>query len=311
MVFDRTKIQLTANDKAIAHWYDTKCKRVLSNKMVLAHLLKATMPEFARIEPGIIARRYIEGKTGEENDAKNIQGLRNERDSPNQNPSFFDIIFYVLLPGSQQIIPIFINVEAQTDYTPGYDLRNRAVFYAACMLADQKDSVFEKDYYDNLRKVCSIWICPEPPKSVANSIDSYSLKQRVIFGKSSNHPIDKIQIVLVHVGTAKDKNYKGIMPMLDICLAKKTDKEKQKQISKKFHLNLEPEDYDMTAGEQLVLKLKKEYWEAGERQGWEDGKKQGWEEEKQKIARSMKEKNLDYQLIAECTNLTQEQIEKL
>ena len=75
----------------------------------------------------------------------------------------------------------------------------------------------------------------------------------------------------------------------------------------------------MTAGEQLVLRLKKEYWEAGEKQGWEDGKKQGWEDgkkqgcedEKQKIARSMKEKNLDYQLIAECTNLTQEQIEKL
>ena len=291
--------------------------------MVLAHLLKATMHEFAKIEPEIIARRYIEGTPGEENDCKNIRGLRNERDSPNQNPSFFDIIFYVLLPGSKQIIPIFINVEAQTDYTPGYDLRNRAVFYAACMLADQKDSVFEKDNYDNLCKVCSIWVCPEPPKSVANSIDSYSLRQHVVFGKSSKRPIDKIQIVMVHVGTAKDKNYKGIMPMLNVCLSKKPDKEKQKEISKKFHLNLDQEDGNMTAGEQLVWKLKKEAWEAGEKQGWEAGNKQGWEagnkqgweagmnDEKQRIAKSMKDNHLDINLIAQCTNLTPEQIEKL
>ena len=103
--------------------------------------------------------------------------------------------------------------------------------------------------------------------------------------------------------------------MLDVCLSKKTDKEKQKEISKKFHLNLDQEDGNMTAGEQLVWKLKKEAWEAGEKQGWEAGEKQGWEngknDEKQRIAKSMKDNHLDINLIAQCTNLTPEQIEKL
>ena len=79
----------------------------------------------------------------------------------------------------------------------------------------------------------------------------------------------------------------------------------------------------MTAGEQLVWKLKKEAWEAGEKQGWEAGNKQGWEagnkqgweagmnDEKQRIAKSMKNNHLDINLIAQCTNLTPEQIEKL
>ena len=203
MVFDPNKIQLTANDKAFVHWYDTRCKLALSNKMVLAHLLKATMHEFSGHDPEIIARRYIEGKPGEESQTIRIQGLRNERDAPNQNANFFDIIFYVLLPDAKQSIPIFINVEAQADCNPDYDLCHRGIFYAACMLADQKDSVFEKSNYDDLKKVCSIWICPDSPKECANTIDSYDMEQHHILGKAPEHPIDKLQIVMIYVGTEK------------------------------------------------------------------------------------------------------------
>ena len=71
----------------------------------------------------------------------------------------------------------------------------------------------------------------------------------------------------------------------------------------------------MTAGEQLVWKLKKESWEAGEKQGWEDGKKQGWEDginaEKLQIAKSMKDSDIELPIIMKCTGLTSEQIENL
>ncbi len=70
----------------------------------------------------------------------------------------------------------------------------------------------------------------------------------------------------------------------------------------------------MTPGEQIIYKLKREIWEskeAGEKHGKEIGEKLGKENEQQRIAKSMKESQLATDVIAKCTGLTAEQIEKL
>ena len=51
--------------------------------------------------------------------------------------------------------------------------------------------------------------------------------------------------------------------------------------------------------------------EDGVRQGLEKGIEKGQQEEKLRIAKSMKEKNIDSATIAQCTNLTIEQIADL
>ena len=54
MAFDPSKVTLEADEKAFIQWYDARCKRILSNKMLLAHLMRATMREYADIEPEVI-----------------------------------------------------------------------------------------------------------------------------------------------------------------------------------------------------------------------------------------------------------------
>ena len=305
------KISLYAADNAFIQWYDARCKRVLSNRMVLAHLLRATMREFAHIAPEVIASRYIEGGNDVDNQTVNIRGLRNERNDLNREAVFFDILFHVLLPDSEQFIPIIVNVESQADYRPGYDILNRAVFYTGCLVADQKDSVFEKDKYNDLLKVCSIWVCTNPPRSLANTIVSYSLKQENVLGNCPDHPLDKVQIVLVHMGTENDDNYTGIMPLLDACLSKTSTKERQNAITKQYHVTLNTEDTTMTAGEQMVKIIRREGYEEGVVDGREEGRADGEKQEKQKIAKSMKEAMLSVELIAHCTGLSASQIEAL
>ena len=216
----------------------------------------------------------------------------------------------MLLPNSEQSIPVFVNVEPQEVYAPGYDLRNRALFYASCMIADQKDSVFDHSNYDDLRKVCSIWVCTNPPKEDANTIVSYSLEQHDLFGDCHPNPFDKLQIVLVHVGTEKDKNYTGIMPLLNACLSKKVSTNYRKTISKQYNVHLEQENDDMTAGEEIIYDLKRQIWEAGQI-GKNEGINKGKNEEKERIAKSMKEDGVMINLIAQYTGLTLDQIEKL
>ena len=314
MPFDPSTVTLSAEENAFIAWYDARCKRILSNRMVLAHLLKSTMAEFADLEPEVIAARYIEGVPEKENHSLRILGLRNERNAPHRNANFFDVIFYALDPKTKKTIPIIINVESQWNFDPSYDLLNRAVFYIGCMIADQKDTVFEKSNYDDLRKVCSIWICPNPPKELANTIVSYALDQHNILGNCPKRPIDKLQLVMVHIGTAKDDNFTGVLPLLEACLSKTTNKGHQKQTTHQYNVQLEQEDYDMTAGEQIIYEMTRESWEREEKareDGKEIGKEIGENNEKKRIAKSMKEAHITNDVIVQCTGLTLEQINLL
>ena len=340
MPFDPSQITLEADAREFIRRYDARCKRILSNRMVLAHLLRATMDEFAGMEAEEIATRYIEGIPGKENDSQRILGLRNERDNPNRNSSFYDVIFYALNPGTGDAIPIIINVEAQADSSPGYDLTNRGVFYLGCMIADQKDTVFQNDRYDDLRKVCSIWICTDPPKDHADSIECYTLDQHVIQGKPRPHRVDKLRLVIVYLSREVDKNSAktdgndnlGIIPLLNACLAKTVNKERQELITDRYRIQLDPEDRDMTAGEQIIYKHYREMWELGEQikelgeQNRFQGKQIKEQDEQIKelgeqnkalienvknTAKLLKDAQVPVDVIAKSTGLTVEQIEAL
>ena len=140
------------------------------------------------------------------------------------------------------------------------------------MIADQKDTVFQNDRYDDLRKVCSIWICTEPPKNCADSIECYTLDQYFILGRCPPHHVDKIRLVIVYLSREADKSSVhndddeslGIIPLLNVCLAKAVNKDRQNKVTEKYHVELDPEDRDMTAGEQIIYKHYREMWELGE-----------------------------------------------
>ena len=46
------------------------------------------------------------------------------------------------------------------------------------------------------------------------------------------------------------------MPLLDACLSKKVSADYRKAVSEQYNVHLEQEDYDMTAGEQIIYDLK-------------------------------------------------------
>lgn len=74
---------------------------------------------------------------------KSIEGLNTEDDIPNEGKITYDIKFYVILPDGEHT-KIIINIEAQKDSKPGYDLVTRAVFYCARLLSAQLDKEKKK-----------------------------------------------------------------------------------------------------------------------------------------------------------------------
>ena len=157
-----------AGDKA---QYDTRVKRLLAQKSILAHILVKTVDEFKGMKSEDVVK-YIEGEPSisvvpvepglanmEKTDVagQRIVGLNTENAEINEGLVRFDIIFYVRMKnGLSQII---VNIEAQKDEPTEYKILNRAIFYVSRLISSQKERDFVNTNYDDIKQVFSIWIC--------------------------------------------------------------------------------------------------------------------------------------------------------
>ena len=163
-----------AGDKA---QYDTRVKRLLAQKSILAHILVKTVDEFKGMKPEDVVT-YIEGEPSisvvpvepglanmEKTDAtgQRIVGLNTENAEINEGLVRFDIIFYVRMPSVDDtkngLSQIIVNIEAQKDEPTEYKILNRAIFYVSRLISSQKERDFVNTNYDDIKQVFSIWIC--------------------------------------------------------------------------------------------------------------------------------------------------------
>lgn len=191
--------------------YDTNAKRILANKQVLARILKKTVSElrdmsFPEImkciegEPEISTVPVHPGLTN----SPTITGMQNEDNIPFEGIVYYDIRFYVKVPQDNKIVKIIVNVEAQKSFYPGYHLETRGIVYGARLISAQLDTEFVAPYYDQLKKVYSIWICFDSSKEQANAISEYKItKHDIIPGIRDNQKAyDKLSVVLITLNSA-------------------------------------------------------------------------------------------------------------
>lgn len=166
--------------------YDAEVKKILSDKTILAWIMKYSMQEFADY-PIEEIRECIEGtpeiatiKVRPGHTPEAIMGMPNEDKVPGEGEITYDIRFYVRTRGLERI-KIIVNIEAQNKYYPGYDLVTRAIFYCARLLSAQLDTEFVPRNYDDIKKVYSIWICMDVPKYAEYTITRYKINRPELF----------------------------------------------------------------------------------------------------------------------------------
>ena len=150
--------------------YDDRAKRLLGNKIILAHILVKTIDEFHGMSPKDVVP-YIEGEpfisvvpiepgltnAEKEKNGQRIVGMNTENAEVKEGLVRFDIIFYVRMKdGISQVI---VNIEAQKDEPAGYHILNRAIFYVSRLISSQKERDFVRTNYNDIKRVFSIWIC--------------------------------------------------------------------------------------------------------------------------------------------------------
>ena len=188
--------------------YDTLAKRILSRKVILARILKYTVPEFADCSLEDIAGKYFEGDpTADINtipldDTLYIKGSQNESNSPNEKVVTFDIIFEAIAPDTGKPIQLIINVEPQKAANPGYPIIKRALYYTSRLISFQKEKYFVGDDYAKIRKVYSIWVIMDATQERSNLIQRFKINEELLHGcfHENIKNYDLMTIILLNLG---------------------------------------------------------------------------------------------------------------
>ncbi|MCR2047786.1 hypothetical protein NSB25_10880 [Acetatifactor muris] len=100
--------------------YDAACKRLLSEKIILAWIMKNCLEEYRDCDVEEIAEKYIEGTPqvgevavapDESNRVSMIQGAGNEDTSLTEGSVTYDIRFLATAPVSGELIRLIINLD--------------------------------------------------------------------------------------------------------------------------------------------------------------------------------------------------------
>lgn len=177
---------------------------------------------------------------------------------------------------------MFLNLEAQNDFYPGYPLVKRGIYYGSRMISAQYGTVFSDSHYEKIQKVYSIWICTNPPKYRRNTILRYSIQEEPLVGKvkEDKAAYDLLTVVMICLGTPEDANYSGLLKMLEVLLSKeRTPSEKKRILQEEFDIVLTKEmKEEVKEMCNLSQGVYNDGWNKGWDSGWNDGKNEGKEE---------------------------------
>ena len=245
---------------------DRNIKGFLANRVILAWILKNSVEEFkefqiSEIEDMIegeidISKVRLEPDTAKifsEKNSERIAGMDGEDYEHNEGIVYFDIRFFVRYPKNGALIKLIINVEAQNKFD--ISIIKRAVVYCARMISAQIRQEFTPPDYGEVKKVISIWLCFNPPKYARDTITSFKIQQKNLYG---NLPMEKLEsdvmeVILICMAEEKRVKAEGksqeewicesqnkLIRMLGVALSKKlTSTEKMNMLESEYDIAMD------------------------------------------------------------------------
>jgi len=267
---------------------DDSFKRTFCNRELLATLMKYCIPEYRGSPVNYIRDVCLDGALSGVQEGRQIvsglMGLNTEDIVADAGRVYFDLLFAARLPSRpEEKVGILLNVELQNDFSPGYPITKRALYYASRMIVLQKGKCFEGSDYGGLRKVYSVWICPMVPEEYANSVVLYRMDEHRLAGKPPRHPVpeedyDLLSMLMIHLNdkvpasTATGDN--AMLRLLEAIFSRRLSETERRKVLR--------EDFSMDISTQEEILEMKSYadcmYEEGHQEGRREGRMEGVEE---------------------------------
>lgn len=277
--------------------YDDACKRLLSHKEVLARILKECVSEYKSYDIETIKNcigKDISISKEAIHQFERVVNENTEDGSVTEGLIKFDIKFTAITPDKEPI-QLIINVENQNDYSPGYPLVKRCIYYACRLISAEHETVFKNDDYDKIVKVYTIWICTSNFEKEEPRITEFVLDKKELLGKS--YPIKKkdydlLDIIIIRLCKNPNDYDSDIIRFLTYLLSHKFSvAERKRVLSQDYNIKMHEvlEGVDTMSGLGAAIR----------------------QEEKIEIAKNMLKDNLPISAIIKYTGLSKEEVEKL
>lgn len=266
--------------------YNETALNILKDKKVLAYILSNVVSEFAGYsmediinaiedEPKVQTVPVEPGMLKRSGNTKVIHGVDGASYFPGEGVIYFDIVF-TTLAGIKKTVKLYINIEAQKKFNPGYDIVTRGVVYGARLISEQMEVENISDNYDNVKKVYSIWLCFNCPSTVHDSITEYSISPKNIYGnylKSSRYDIMSVIVICLSDDTLESEN--KLVGMLSNLFSPNLDfNTKKETLESKYDFRM-TKRFEMEANN--MCNLAEGIFEIAEKKGLEQGMKKGME----------------------------------
>lgn len=268
IIMDETDRDFTKND------LDSYFKAVMHDSLVLSNLLGYWIDELKGLDPESI-RKCLSVEDG----GRIIVGRETEAITNRKGKVVMDNVFDIDVDRDKGI-KVLMNLEGQGDPHPGYPIVNRALFYASSLIHDQKGREFARDDYGKMRKVYSIWIMLNPPKSYENRIRRYSLNGAWCDDGPSDLKDDSgdlIEVIKIYIGnqdSIKDRDYRRLLNTIFAQRMDETEREKRLWEEYKIPVN----EYLSGALKGISMSLEADYRNYFVKKGLAEGMEKGLEE---------------------------------
>ena len=245
-------------------------KLLLSNKELLWYLMKYCVEEYKDLSKEEILSLIEDGDINN----NRIKGINTEDLGLNDSKIVYDILYTSKLPNSNERIGLYINIEAQSNYHPGYPIVKRAMYYVSRLLSKQS-KLNDEFNYKNIKKVYSIWICTSPSIKRQNTINIYNIRETNVCGtfREDIKNYDLLNVIVIYLANNNLKEINKILDPLNILFKK----DKNKLNNKKLYEKLE-KDYKININKQEVKDMwdmHTGYIQEGKRIGKKEGKLEG------------------------------------
>ena len=185
--------------------YDREAKNLLSYRFIVDFFLKYCTDEFAGYSLGEI-NRLLGGEGTELLGDGKIKLMNNKDNLPGVVPIEFDLRFNVETPHGQKLQ---LDIEPQKALLPEKLLKNRGCYYCSRMITAQSNTVFQKDHYQEMQKVYSIWIIPDAG-SRENTIEEYVLQN------NKDDVLQVMKLIYLYLGNPYQEGIPEILQLLDV-----------------------------------------------------------------------------------------------
>ena len=251
--------------------YDEAAKKLLASKQILARILKQCVGEFRDYSiPEIIDSinhdmeiSIVPVNPGFTN---NVISLSNENSIAGEGTVFFDLLFRATAR-RPKVIHVWINIEPQNRYDPGYDSISRGIFYCARELSAQAETVFSlaRQEYDRLEKVYSIWIFMNASKKDSDTITSCRMTQKRIHGNFQGKArYDLLETTAICLTSKPEESENDLIRILSTLFTTELNAEKKISLLKQYGVQVS-DDY----GKEIehMCNLSEGVWDDGMKEG--------------------------------------------